>query len=249
MNCLILSCHPHSNSFTAFLSQQVVALLRDKFWWRDNGDEHSDGKQQSMPMHSSERASDTASVHRDNKHRAYTKHANTAAPGQLTHIDLYQDAFNPILEVIEIAQRWSFDVRVQEHVRILQQSDLIVIVHPVWWGGMPALLSGWIQRVWKSEVAYRYGGDDFMPKHAEGLFSEKCIFVVYICDGKKGETSGADALRAHWQHIFSFSAAMGILYPIEGMRSMNIAQRKVVAAALLDSVLVQADRISAQQTI
>ena len=244
MNCLILSCHPHSNSFTAFLSHQVVALLRDNFSWRDDGNAHSDGKQQSVPMHSGERASDTAPTDRDNEHRAYAEHVNAVTPGQLTHIDLYRDAFNPILELTEIAQRWSFDVRVQEHVRILQQSDLIVIVHPVWWGGMPALLSGWIQRVWKSEVAYRYGGDDFMPKHAAGLFNKKCIFVVYLCDGKKGEASGAHALSAHWKHIFSFSAAMGILYPIEGVHSMNIAQRKVVAAALLDSVLVQAERVS-----
>lgn len=32
--------------------------------------------------------------------------------------------------------------------------DTLVLVHPTWWSGQPALLKGWIDRVWVAGVAY-----------------------------------------------------------------------------------------------
>lgn len=32
--------------------------------------------------------------------------------------------------------------------------DVIVLVHPTWWGGQPAILKGWFDRVWASGVAW-----------------------------------------------------------------------------------------------
>ena len=50
----------------------------------------------------------------------------------------------------------------QEYVQDLLRSDALVIVHPNWWGKPPALLSGWIDRVLRFQVAYTF------PKGEEG---------------------------------------------------------------------------------
>ncbi|HET9122188.1 MAG TPA: NAD(P)H-dependent oxidoreductase, partial [Acidiferrobacteraceae bacterium] len=38
----------------------------------------------------------------------------------------------------------------------LQSASGLVLVYPVWWGGPPAILSGWLQRVLIEGFAYRY---------------------------------------------------------------------------------------------
>lgn len=44
--------------------------------------------------------------------------------------------------------------------------DTLVLVHPTWWSGQPALLKGWIDRVWVAGVAYELppGASTIRPK-------------------------------------------------------------------------------------
>ena len=69
--------------------------------------------------------------------------------------------FNPVLPYEEITQNTT-DSLVEKHIQDLVQSDILIIVHPNWWGKPPALLSGWIDRVLKFHIAYTF------PKGEEG---------------------------------------------------------------------------------
>jgi NAD(P)H dehydrogenase (quinone) len=42
----------------------------------------------------------------------------------------------------------------QAHFDDLRWCDAIVFVHPTWWGSQPAILKGWIDRVWVHGVAW-----------------------------------------------------------------------------------------------
>jgi putative NADPH-quinone reductase len=46
------------------------------------------------------------------------------------------------------------------HCREIAATDGIIIVHPNWWGQPPAILKGWIDRVIRPGVAYRFDEGD-----------------------------------------------------------------------------------------
>ncbi len=42
----------------------------------------------------------------------------------------------------------------------LMASDLLIFVHPNWWGQPPAILKGWIDRVFRPGLTYRFEEGD-----------------------------------------------------------------------------------------
>lgn len=43
---------------------------------------------------------------------------------------------------------------VHDHIRRIYAAELIIPVFPVWWFGLPALLKGWVDRVWNYGLTY-----------------------------------------------------------------------------------------------
>jgi NAD(P)H dehydrogenase (quinone) len=70
--------------------------------------------------------------------------------------DLYTEGFDPILPANEIPEEQPIPADIRQHCADIQQADGIVIVHPNWWGQPPAILKGWIDRVVRPGVAYRF---------------------------------------------------------------------------------------------
>lgn len=74
--------------------------------------------------------------------------------------DLYAEGFNPILSAGDILSD-EINPVIAEHCEQLAAADGIILVHPNWWGMPPAILKGWVDRVVRPEVAYRFEeGDD-----------------------------------------------------------------------------------------
>lgn len=61
--------------------------------------------------------------------------------------DLYAEGFDPIL-----VEEGGADVRAEQ--RRLLAADLVVLQFPLWWYGPPAMLKGWIDRVFERGFAY-----------------------------------------------------------------------------------------------
>ena len=70
--------------------------------------------------------------------------------------DLYKEGFNPVLTVGELGFDESEDPLVLQYARELLDSDLLIFIHPNWWGQPPAILKGWIDRVIRPPYAYDY---------------------------------------------------------------------------------------------
>lgn len=73
--------------------------------------------------------------------------------------DLYAMKFNPVATVEDITGnrtgKVAPDVKVeQDHVT---WADVIVLIHPIWWIDRPAILKGYIDRVFAIGFAYGYG--------------------------------------------------------------------------------------------
>ena len=46
------------------------------------------------------------------------------------------------------------ETRMQKHVNALRGAKHLVFIHPTWWYGPPAMLKGWLDRVWLPGVAF-----------------------------------------------------------------------------------------------
>lgn len=88
--------------------------------------------------------------------------------------DLYADNFKADLDVEDLEQ--IFAGKIPEDIKFYQDkilaSDAMVFIYPVWWQGCPALLKGWIDRVFSQRFAYGFGESGLMVpllKHHKAL--------------------------------------------------------------------------------
>ena len=100
--------------------------------------------------------------------------------------DLYRDEFDPVLREEELRSRFSFDENVQRYWQELERSEGLVIVHPDWWGQPPALLKGWVDRVFRPGIAYEHEGEEFADKQRRGLLAGKKGLVLCTTDADAG---------------------------------------------------------------
>ncbi len=70
--------------------------------------------------------------------------------------DLYVEQFDPILPAQEIQTDAPLSPIIEKHCNEISSTDGIIIIHPNWWGQPPAILKGWIDRVIRPQVAYKF---------------------------------------------------------------------------------------------
>ena len=75
---------------------------------------------------------------------------------QIAFHDLYAEKFDPVQPVGEMANTASADPAIEQHCAELALADLILVFHPNWWGQPPAILKGWVDRVFRLGTAYAY---------------------------------------------------------------------------------------------
>ncbi|MEJ5049795.1 NAD(P)H-dependent oxidoreductase [Chryseobacterium culicis] len=63
--------------------------------------------------------------------------------------------FNPNLQ-FGYQKRMELEPDLMKAWKIIQWADHLVWVHPVWWGGFPALMKGFIDRLFLPGMAYKY---------------------------------------------------------------------------------------------
>lgn len=89
-----------------------------------------------------------------------TVRENVRDQHQVKVLDLYQEAFDPSL-VFDKQQRRR-DLAAAEDTKkyreLLEWSEQLILIFPIWWSGMPAILKGFIDRVFAKGFAYEYKG-------------------------------------------------------------------------------------------
>jgi NAD(P)H dehydrogenase (quinone) len=89
--------------------------------------------------------------------------------------DLNQINFNPVLSLDDMhGQRMgqiANDVKTEQD--FITWADRIIFIYPIWWTGMPAIMKGYIDRVFSYGFAYRY--DQGVQK---GLLTGKQTIIV-----------------------------------------------------------------------
>jgi NAD(P)H dehydrogenase (quinone) len=91
--------------------------------------------------------------------------------------DLYLEKFDPVFTSDELDKNYSLTGVLKAHCDELISVDGIVIVHPNWWGQPPAILKGWVDRVIRQGVAYRFGTNEKGEGVSIGLLKAKTALV------------------------------------------------------------------------
>ncbi|MFB8007691.1 NAD(P)H oxidoreductase [Nocardia sp. NPDC056000] len=73
-------------------------------------------------------------------------------------LDLTAEGFDPRMNTADQPD-WNdrdktYSPEVEDHMRRILAADLIIPVFPIYWGYAPALLKGWVDRVWNYGFAY-----------------------------------------------------------------------------------------------
>ncbi|MEF2229507.1 MAG: NAD(P)H-dependent oxidoreductase [Pseudodesulfovibrio sp.] len=115
--------------------------------------------------------------------------------------DLYAEGFDPALPAAEIPRGAALPPEIACHCSEAADADGIVIVHPNWWGMPPALLTGWVDRVMRPDVAYRFiEGDDGEGVPVGLLKAEKALVLnTSNTAGERERTVFGDPLEHIWK--------------------------------------------------
>lgn len=115
--------------------------------------------------------------------------------------DLYEEGFFPLLAAEEIPESGKIDQMVEAHCDELSSADAIVIVHPNWWGQPPAILKGWVDKVFRPGVAYRFEEGDAGEGIPIGLLNASTAIVINTSNTPAAREQAAfgDPLEAIWR--------------------------------------------------
>lgn len=99
-------------------------------------------------------------------------------------LDLYASGFDPVLVVDEERRRRDLDkVEATKPQRDqIAWCDAMVFVYPVWWGGFPAMLKGWLDRTFVSGLTYSFKDRPRTAVFPHGLMRGKEAHFFYTLD-------------------------------------------------------------------
>ncbi|MGO1267500.1 MAG: NAD(P)H-dependent oxidoreductase [Microbacterium gubbeenense] len=173
-------------------------------------------------------------------------------------LDLHQEGFDPRFTEEDHAHFWGGPVPpgISEMHERVEAADRLAFVFPVYWWSMPALMKGWIERVFTGDWAYQYGSGvkDRGKKPLNGLLPSIPTSLIGIGGSKKhtyDKYGYGDAMRTQLDvGIFAYCGITDVenhlLYDVEGdqnaaAREAGLEQAREIGRAFLDPQRVPRD--------
>ena len=157
--------------------------------------------------------------------------------------DLYEEKFNPVQPTGEMGNTSSSDPLVEQHCAEISRADLVVVVHPNWWGQPPAILKGWVDRVFRLNTAYGYPPDIPPQGEPEGLLKARAAIIINTSNTAAAREASAfgDPLDNLWKRcIFGLCGVDYVERRMYGPISGSSAEQREAwladAASLVESV-------------
>ncbi len=165
--------------------------------------------------------------------------------------DLYADGFDPRMPAPEVGTTALADGLVARYAADVLAADAFVIVHPVWFFNVPAILKGWIDRVMREGIVYAHG-----PAGISGLLKARSALLVNTANGDEAleRGFGGDALVNLWERVVFGSAGVtdfrrlrfgGVAGSSEELRRAWLAAVESAARSLVVDVKARLDQASA----
>lgn len=149
--------------------------------------------------------------------------------------DLIQEGFDPVMREQDEPD-WDnpqkkYSPEVRSEMERIERNEATVMIFPVYWWSVPAVLKGWIDRVWNNGWAY---GDFCFPQRRAWMI------------GIAGNSASGFSSRG-------YDAAMRSQLDIGTLEYCGIAERRlellfgsIEGQSFVDQILVDAERIAAE---
>lgn len=115
--------------------------------------------------------------------------------------DLYCEKFNPVIDYSEICDKANIMKDIEQYCDEIMHTDILIFIHPNWWGQPPAILKGWIDRVLRAGLTYKFQEGDNGEGVPIGLLQCKTAFVFNTSNTKKEREQEVfgDPLQRIWE--------------------------------------------------
>ncbi|WP_249069184.1 NAD(P)H-dependent oxidoreductase [Leptotrichia sp. oral taxon 218] len=129
-----------------------------------------------------------------------------------TIIDLNKDGFNPVMTEKDLelySQGKSADPLVLKYQEILKNTDELILIFPIWWMSLPAILKGFLDKVMLRGFAYesgKYGIKGLLPIKSAKMITtaEAPKFLLNIMGFgmtmRKANLGGVGIKNTKWIH-------------------------------------------------
>ncbi len=103
------------------------------------------------------------------------------------------DIFNPMMEQVNAVGTGSLSQDIKDEVEKIKWADMIIFQFPVWWTSLPAILKGWIDKVFLPGVVHNiaegkmYDTGLLKGKKAMLSFTTGATKDVYSSEGPHGD--------------------------------------------------------------
>lgn len=157
---------------------------------------------------------------------------------QVVTSDLYASRFDPVVTAAEYSigaeerlfvssasrrahETGALPVEIRTEQDRIRAADVLVLQFPLWWFGMPAILKGWIDRVFVEGFAYGVRGDDGRTRrYGDGVLAGKRAQVITTTGGPgpafgpRGINGELEQLLFPLLHGTLFYAGASVLPPL-----------------------------------
>ncbi|SCU98912.1 LANO_0F00166g1_1 [Lachancea nothofagi CBS 11611] len=129
---------------------------------------------------------------------------------------------------------------VKQEQEKLKWADVLILQFPFWWFSMPAILKGWIDRVYSSGLAYgvgEYNDERSGDQYGEGSFAGKKAMLIVTVGGpekhykNRGISGDIDDLLFPINHGLLFYPGYSVLPPFIVYDAQTAGEKDYEAAA------------------
>lgn len=94
--------------------------------------------------------------------------------------DLYALRFNPVLSGADFTafKQGAVPEDIRKEQEFIRNADTMIFIHPVWWFGMPAILKGYVDRVYSYGFAYKVENGAL-----KGMLTGKKVIILNTTGG------------------------------------------------------------------
>ncbi|RMO81510.1 hypothetical protein ALQ33_01998 [Pseudomonas syringae pv. philadelphi] len=153
-----------------------------------------------------------------------------------------ENPFNPAIESLRVFTAATQPADIEEEQAKLLWADAVIFQFPLWWFSMPAILKGWVERVYACGFAYGVGEHSehhWGDRYGEGSLSGKRAMLVVTMGGWESHYSGRgvngalDDLLFPIQHGVLFYPGFTVMppFPIYKTGKMDAARFEQLCAA------------------
>lgn len=137
----------------------------------------------------------------------------TALGYRVRFCDLYKEGFDPVMTAEEHRGASAVDPQVTAYIDDLRGAALLAVVHPNCWGAPPAIVKGWIDRVFAPSAAYEFEKGKDAGDAPTGLLTTRAALVLNTSNtltGREREMFG-DPLELIWRRCVLGYCGIGVV--------------------------------------